>query len=248
MEVAELMKDKNLLILKKPPSCVPRAPRKAAVAHFRLLTHHDYLRLLLYRIGIANSPDCTVCNSGQPRTAEHLVRYPALINLNSTIEKYWRVRALMAQCFSGGRDSVENNERAWRSRSAITDQNIAKVRDMIWGERSLRVRAVRFNLDRETVRWILTDELHKRTTYAKVVPKVLSDDQKQCIKDVWTFRSCVKGAHFTTFEEIRAKTENLLKGLPETSLQNCHQQWQHRMQKCVNAEGDYFEGNNVSEN
>ena len=61
-------------------------------------------------------------------------------------------------------------------------------------------------------------------------------------------KSCLKGTHFTSVEEVQAKTENLLKDLPKTSFHNCYQQWQHRMQKCVNAEGDYFEGDNVTEN
>ncbi|GFX48526.1 uncharacterized protein LOC103524116 [Trichonephila clavipes] len=96
MEVAELSKDKNWAILNKDSSWVPVAPRKASVAQFRLLTGHDCLRSYLYRIGITNSPDCTTCDSGQHMTAEHLVVCPALISRNSFVEKFWRVRALMA--------------------------------------------------------------------------------------------------------------------------------------------------------
>ncbi|GFV93794.1 hypothetical protein TNCV_366931 [Trichonephila clavipes] len=40
MKVSEMPKDKNWTILKENPSWVPRAPRKAAVAHFKLLTDH----------------------------------------------------------------------------------------------------------------------------------------------------------------------------------------------------------------
>ncbi|GFU48863.1 hypothetical protein TNCV_2024221 [Trichonephila clavipes] len=74
------------------------ASRKAVVAqsHFRLLTGHDCLRSHLYRIGVANSPDCTLFDSGQSMTAEHSVVCPALISLSSTVEKYWRACALMA--------------------------------------------------------------------------------------------------------------------------------------------------------
>ncbi|GFX95916.1 hypothetical protein TNCV_2084961 [Trichonephila clavipes] len=66
MEAAEMSKDKNWAILNENPSW---APRKAAVAHFRLLTRHDCLRYNLYRTGIANSPDCTLCDSGHRLTA-----------------------------------------------------------------------------------------------------------------------------------------------------------------------------------
>ncbi|GFS62163.1 hypothetical protein TNCV_477041 [Trichonephila clavipes] len=65
MEVVELSKDKNWEILSKDQSWVSGAPRKAAVAHVRLLTGHDYLRPHLYRISIADSPDYTLCDSGQ---------------------------------------------------------------------------------------------------------------------------------------------------------------------------------------
>ncbi|GFS73784.1 uncharacterized protein TNCV_1458281 [Trichonephila clavipes] len=63
-----------------------------------------------------------------------------------------------------------------------------------------------------------------------------------------TVKSCLKGIHFTSVEEVKAKTENLLKVLLKTSFQKCYQQWQHRMQKCVNAEGNYFKGATVTEN
>lgn len=57
---------------------------------------------------------------------------------------------------SGGRDSADegiDDERAGRPKSAITDQNIAKFRDAIRGDRILSVRAMAelVNLDREAV-------------------------------------------------------------------------------------------------
>lgn len=54
---------------------------------------------------------------------------------------------------SGGRDSVEDDERAGCPKSAITNQNIAKVRDAIRGDQILSVRAMAelVNLDREAV-------------------------------------------------------------------------------------------------
>ncbi|GFW69653.1 hypothetical protein TNCV_489971 [Trichonephila clavipes] len=96
MEVAEMSKDKTWAIMNKNPSWVPGAPRKAAVDHFRLLTCHDCLRSHLYRIGVIDSPNYTLCDTGQPMTAEHLIVCPALINLNSIVEKYWRAPALTA--------------------------------------------------------------------------------------------------------------------------------------------------------
>ncbi|GFV66034.1 hypothetical protein TNCV_1440411 [Trichonephila clavipes] len=77
LEAAEISKDNSWAILNKNLFWVPEAPGKAAVARFRLLTSHDCLRLYLYRIGIANSSDCTLYDSGQPMTAENLDVCPA---------------------------------------------------------------------------------------------------------------------------------------------------------------------------
>ncbi|GFW19887.1 hypothetical protein TNCV_3561901 [Trichonephila clavipes] len=63
MEVAEMSKDKNWTILNENPSWMTGDPRKAAVAHFRLLTGHGCLRSHLDRIGIIDSPDCTLYDS-----------------------------------------------------------------------------------------------------------------------------------------------------------------------------------------
>ncbi|GFU36633.1 hypothetical protein TNCV_802861 [Trichonephila clavipes] len=56
----------------------------------------------------------------------------------------------------------------------------------------------------------------------------------------------LKVTPFTSVEEVQAKMENFLKGLAKPSFQNYYQQWQHRMQKCVNAEGNYFKGDSVT--
>ncbi|GFU16486.1 hypothetical protein TNCV_836571 [Trichonephila clavipes] len=71
MEVVEMSKDKNWTVFNKNPVWVPVASRKAVVVHFRPLTGHDCLRYHLYRIGIADSPDCTLFGSDQPMAAEH---------------------------------------------------------------------------------------------------------------------------------------------------------------------------------
>ncbi|GFW72268.1 hypothetical protein TNCV_703051 [Trichonephila clavipes] len=83
------------------PSWVPGAHRKAAETHFRLLIGHGCLRSHLYRFGIDESPDFTLCDSGQPMTTDHLDVCSVLKKLNSIVEKYWRTRALMDRCYYG---------------------------------------------------------------------------------------------------------------------------------------------------
>ncbi|GFT93418.1 hypothetical protein TNCV_337781 [Trichonephila clavipes] len=82
--------------------------------------------------------------------------------------------------FIEGRNSLEDDERTGRLRSAITDQSTAKVRDGIRSDRRLNVHAVveLVHLDREAVRLILTHGGITRKIFVKVVPKVLSDYQK----------------------------------------------------------------------
>jgi hypothetical protein len=52
----------------------------------------------------------------------------------------------------------------------------------------------------------------------------------------------LKGTHFLSVEDVKAKTMEILNSLSENDLQNCFERWQHRMQLCVNSEGNYFEG------
>ena len=82
--------------------------------------------------------------------------------------------------FSEGRESVKDDDRPGRPHTAVTDENTEKVQDVIRKDRRLGVRAVaeEVNLDRESVRRILTEELNMRKVCAKMVPKLLSDEQK----------------------------------------------------------------------
>ena len=86
--------------------------------------------------------------------------------------------------FSEGRESLKDDDRPGRPRTAVTEDN-ENVRDVIRKERKLGIRAVaeEVNLDRESVRRILKEELNMRNFCAKMVPK-LSDEQKECRKEM----------------------------------------------------------------
>ena len=47
-----------------------------------------------------------------------------------------------------------------------------------------------------------------------------------------------KGTHFVSVERVKAKTAEILNSLTEHDLRNCFEHWQHRMQLCVNSQGD----------
>jgi len=55
-------------------------------------------------------------------------------------------------------------------------------------------------------------------------------------------KSVLKGAHFVSVENVKAKMAEILKSLTEHDLRNCFEHWQYRMQPCVNSERNYFEG------
>jgi transposase len=45
-------------------------------------------------------------------------------------------------------------------------------------------------------------------------------------------KSVLKGTHFLSAEDVKAKTMEILNSLSESDLQNCFERWQHRMQLC----------------
>jgi len=85
------------------------------------------------------------------------------------------------KCFSEGRETVTNKERSGRPSTSRTEENIAKIRQIVRENRRLTVRSIaeQVNIDRETVRKILTEDLDMRKVCAKMVPKELSEEQKQ---------------------------------------------------------------------
>ena len=71
-----------------------------------------------------------------------------------------------------------------------------------------------------------------------------SPDLTPC--DFFLFPKLKKVIKRTTFQDsevikIAATTE--LRVIPEESFQECVEAWQRRLEKCILAQGDYFEGN-----
>jgi transposase len=57
-----------------------------------------------------------------------------------------------------------------------------------------------------------------------------------------TITSVLNGTHFLSVEDVKVNTTAILNSLTENDMQNCFERWQHRMQLCVNSEGNYLEG------
>ena len=132
------------------------------------------------------------CKSGQVN-----IKFPVKLKKSATetfqllTEAYGENGVTRARVFEWhktifGKEGKREWDRPGRPRTAVTDENIEKVRDVIRKGRRLDVRAVaeEVNLDRESVRRILAEELNMRKICAKMVRKLLSDEQNERRKEL----------------------------------------------------------------
>ena len=84
------------------------------------------------------------------------------------------------KAFKDGRESVEDEQRAGRPSTARTENNVARVKVVLDRDRRLQVRLIaeEVGLPKTDVHRIITEDLHMRKICAKLVPKNLSDEQK----------------------------------------------------------------------
>jgi hypothetical protein len=54
-------------------------------------------------------------------------------------------------------------------------------------------------------------------------------------------KSTVKG-RFQTIQEITENSQTELRAIPKKAYQDCFQKWQRHWERCINAGGEYFEG------
>jgi len=52
----------------------------------------------------------------------------------------------------------------------------------------------------------------------------------------------LKGTRFQSREDIKLNATYQMRAIPKESFQRCFLHWQNRSEKCVAAQGDYFEG------
>ena len=72
--------------------------------------------------------------------------------------------------FSEGRESVIDEERSGRPATSRTEENIARIRQIVLENRRLTIRSIaeQVNVDRETIRKILTEDLVMRKVCEKM--------------------------------------------------------------------------------
>ena len=83
--------------------------------------------------------------------------------------------------FKEGREEVEDDPRSGRPSTRRTADNIERVKQMVRADRRLTVRMIaeELSINKDTVWSIITENLEMRKVCAKMVPKLLSEDQKQ---------------------------------------------------------------------
>ena len=52
----------------------------------------------------------------------------------------------------------------------------------------------------------------------------------------------LKGQRFISIEEIQAESQQVLNTLTRADFSECLQEWKNRWDRCMQAQGDYFEG------
>ena len=79
-----------------------------------------------------------------------------------------------------GREECEDDQKSGRPVTIRTDTNIDRVKQLVRIDRRLTVRMIsELSIDRDIVWKILTENLEMRKLCAKMVPKILSEYQKQ---------------------------------------------------------------------
>ena len=83
--------------------------------------------------------------------------------------------------FKSGREEVENDPKSGWLSTTKTNENIMRVKQRVQSDHRLMVRMIadELCLNRESVRTILLHDLGMRKVCAKLVSKILSEDQKQ---------------------------------------------------------------------
>ena len=83
--------------------------------------------------------------------------------------------------FAEGREIVSDEDRLERPATSRTEENIAKIRQIVRENLRLTIRSIaeQVYIDRETVRKILTEDLDMRELCANMVPKELTEEQNK---------------------------------------------------------------------
>lgn len=85
------------------------------------------------------------------------------------------------KAFKEGREEVADEPRSGRPKTARTDENVDRVRKVLRSDHRLSIHQIAdiLHMSTFTVHGIVTEDLQMRKVCAKLVPKVLTEDQKE---------------------------------------------------------------------
>jgi len=83
--------------------------------------------------------------------------------------------------FKEGREEIGDDQRPGRPSTSKTEANIEKIGEIVRQNRRLSIRAIAelINIDKETVRQILHNNFNMKKVCSKMVPRLLTPDQKE---------------------------------------------------------------------
>jgi transposase len=55
-------------------------------------------------------------------------------------------------------------------------------------------------------------------------------------------KSTLKGQRFQSVQEIKENSLEDLRAIPKNAFQDCFRKWKKRWERCINSQGEYFEG------
>ena len=87
--------------------------------------------------------------------------------------------------FSEGREIVKDDECPGRPCTSRTEENVEKISQIVRKDRRLSVRMIAesVNIDKDTAWKILREDLNMKKVCAKMVPRVLTPEQKERRKE-----------------------------------------------------------------
>ena len=167
---------------------------------------------------------------------------------------------------------MEDEPRAGRPSTSKTDDNVERVMSLVRSDRRLTLRMIssELNLKFDSGEgWHMCEHaLHALGCCTTTMPHVTRQSpsinfwQKKSIPLVPQppyspdlspcdffllprLKNHLKGRHLGTLDNIQKSVTDELKGIPAETFQHCYEQWKQRLRRCVAAQGNYFEGDNL---
>jgi transposase len=173
--------------------------------------------------------------------------------------------------FKEGQGGVKDDPRSGQPKTQRTDAN-DRVRTLVHSDRRVGVRVIaeELNMNKETVRQIVKENLEMRKISEKMIlhhdsayahdalgvceflakNSITKMDHPPYSPDLapynfWLFpklKTALKGQRFADFPDIQQNVKTVLRGILENDFQDCFQLRHHCLTKCIASHGEYFEG------